>query len=122
MEEIKIEKPKCYIIKDEYEKIIFVFCAKDEDENRIAELGQEDEDENRMAELAQKFENNFIDDGYDDYFLKKAKKKGYNETYYNKHKTELLDKIKVKVPCDICDKLISKSNLLRHKKKCDEKA
>jgi hypothetical protein len=57
-----------------------------------------------------------------DYHLKLEKKKGYNQTYYNKHKTELLDKIKVKVPCDICDKLISKSNLLRHKKKCNEKA
>jgi hypothetical protein len=91
MEEIKMEKLMQEIEENKDENSIKIYVLEEEDVN--------------------------------DYFLKenKEKKKGYNQTYYNKHKTELLDKIKVKVPCDICDKLISKSNLLRHKKKCDEK-
>jgi hypothetical protein len=52
--------------------------------------------------------------------LKQEKKRGYNNTYYDKHKSDILENIKVKVPCIICDKLISKSNCSRHVKKCRE--
>jgi hypothetical protein len=53
--------------------------------------------------------------------LKQEKKRVYNNTYYDKHKSDILEKIKVKVPCGICDKLISKSNYSRHVNKCREK-
>ena len=59
------------------------------------------------------------EDEVNDFFVKE-KKKGYNQTYYNKHKIDLLEKMKVKEPCHICDKLISKTNLRRHRRKCDE--
>jgi len=48
----------------------------------------------------------------------KSKKKEYNLTYYTKHKTKLLEKLKEKKTCTDCDKFISLSNFSRHKKTC----
>ena len=42
----------------------------------------------------------------------------YNLTYYTKHKTKLLEKLKEKKTCTDCDKFISLSNFPRHKKTC----
>jgi hypothetical protein len=46
----------------------------------------------------------------------KEKKKMYNTTYYTKHKTDMLIKLREKVQCPLCNKLISLSNLSRHQK------
>jgi hypothetical protein len=58
----------------------------------------------------------------------KDKKKMYNTKYYNKHRNEMLVKLREKEQCPLCGKMISLSNLSRHQKgsgcinkKCCEK-
>lgn len=43
-------------------------------------------------------------------------KKVYNSRYYQKHREQLLTKIKEKKTCDVCGKCVSMSNMNRHKK------
>jgi len=44
-------------------------------------------------------------------------KRGYNLKYYNKHKQEILEKLKEKIACPRCGKFISMSNMSKHKKR-----
>jgi len=46
--------------------------------------------------------------------LIKDRKKKYNDTYYNKNKEKVLEKLKVKIYCKYCDKHINKSSYTRH--------
>ena len=48
----------------------------------------------------------------------KSKKKMYNLTYYNKHKSKILEKLKEKKTCINCDRIVSLSNMSRHNKRC----
>lgn len=51
------------------------------------------------------------------YLIPPEKQKIYSKTFYQKHRNEVLEKIKEKVPCVKCGKCISKSNTSRHLKK-----
>ena len=48
----------------------------------------------------------------------KSKKKMYNFTYYNKHKSKILEKLKEKKTCINCDRIVQLSNFSRHNKRC----
>ena len=43
------------------------------------------------------------------------KKKIYNMTYYKKNRLVVLEKLKAKQQCELCGKLVSSSNMHRHK-------
>ena len=45
----------------------------------------------------------------------KSKKKVYNLTYYNKHRSSILEKLKEKKTCIYCDRIVQ---LSRHTKRC----
>ena len=47
--------------------------------------------------------------------------KQYDKEYIKKNKQIIAEKRKVKIACDICSKIMSKSNLLRHKKNIHSK-
>ncbi len=55
------------------------------------------------------------------------KKKMYNLKYYNKHKEQVLLKMKVKTPCELCGKVLTLANMTRHQESrscinnCDKK-
>jgi len=66
----------------------------------------------------QPIEENIISDDEKDF---KSKKKVYNLTYYNKHKSQILEKLKEKRECPFCDKVVALSNLSRHRKNCKNK-
>ena len=48
----------------------------------------------------------------------KSKKKVYNLTYYNKHRSSILEKLKEKKTCIYCDRIVQLSNFSRHTKRC----
>ena len=48
----------------------------------------------------------------------KSKKKVYNLTYYNKHRSKILEKLKEPKMCIHCDKIVQLSNFSRHTKRC----
>ena len=48
----------------------------------------------------------------------KSKKKVYNLTYYNKHRSKILEKLKEKKTCIYCDRIVQLSNFSRHTKRC----
>ena len=48
----------------------------------------------------------------------KSKKKVYNLTYYNKHRSKILMKLNVPKICIHCDKIVQLSNFSRHTKRC----
>ena len=48
----------------------------------------------------------------------KSKKKVYNLTYYNKHRSKILEKLKEPKICMHCDKIVQLSNFSRHTKRC----
>ena len=45
----------------------------------------------------------------------KQKKSVYNKTYYDKNKSKILEKMKIKVECG-CGSVLSKGNVANHKK------
>ena len=47
---------------------------------------------------------------------KENNRKLHNSNYYQKHKDVLLERIKDKVDCELCNKSITKVNLNRHQK------
>ena len=51
----------------------------------------------------------------------KSKKKVYNLTYYNKHRSSILEKLKEKKTCIYCDRIFQLSNFSRHTKRCKKK-
>ena len=51
----------------------------------------------------------------------KSKKKVYNLTYYNKHRSKILEKLKEPKICMHCDKIVQLSNFSRHTKRCKKK-
>ena len=51
----------------------------------------------------------------------KSKKKVYNLTYYNKHRSSILEKLKEKKTCIYCDRIVQLSNFSRHTKRCKKK-
>ena len=51
----------------------------------------------------------------------KSKKKVYNLTYYNKHRSKILEKLKEPKICIHCDKIVQLSNFSRHTKRCKKK-
>jgi hypothetical protein len=71
----------------------------------IIELNQINNEENIINE-----ENDIKSD--------RSKKKVYNLTYYNKHRSKILDKLKEKKTCIHCDRFIQLSNYSRHTKRC----
>jgi hypothetical protein len=71
----------------------------------IIELNQVNNEENIIIE-----EN--------DIKIDRSKKKVYNLTYYNKHRSIILEKLKEKKKCIHCDKVIQLSNYSRHVKRC----
>jgi hypothetical protein len=46
------------------------------------------------------------------------KKKVYNLTYYNKHRSSILEKLKEKKTCVNCNRIVQLSNFSRHVKRC----
>ena len=48
----------------------------------------------------------------------KSKKKVYNLTYYNKHRSKILEKLKEPKICIHCDRIVQLSNFSRHTKRC----
>ena len=61
-------------------------------------------------------EENIINEEND--IKNRSKKKVYNLTYYNKHRSIILEKLKEKKKCIHCDKVIQLSNYSRHTKRC----
>ena len=51
----------------------------------------------------------------------KSKKKVYNLTYYNKHRSKILEKLKEPKICMHCDRIVQLSNFSRHTKRCKKK-
>ena len=51
----------------------------------------------------------------------RSKKKIYNLTYYNKHRSSILEKLKEPKTCMHCDKIVQLSNFSRHTKRCKKK-
>ena len=51
----------------------------------------------------------------------KSKKKVYNLTYYNKHRSSILEKLKEPKTCIYCDRIVQLSNFSRHTKRCKKK-
>ena len=51
----------------------------------------------------------------------KSKKKVYNLTYYNKHRSSILEKLKEPKICIHCNKIVQLSNFSRHTKRCKKK-
>ena len=48
----------------------------------------------------------------------RSKKKVYNLTYYNKHRSKILEKLKEPKTCIYCDRIVQLSNFSRHTKRC----
>ena len=48
----------------------------------------------------------------------KSKRKVYNLTYYNKHRSSILEKLKEPKTCNKCMSLVQLSNFSRHTKRC----
>ncbi len=48
----------------------------------------------------------------------RSKKKVYNLTYYNKHRSKILEKLKQTKTCINCDRVVQLSNYSRHTKRC----
>ena len=48
----------------------------------------------------------------------RSKKKVYNLTYYNKHRSKILEKLKETKKCIYCDRVVQLSNFSRHTKRC----
>jgi hypothetical protein len=48
----------------------------------------------------------------------RSKKKVYNLTYYNKHRSVILEKLKQTKKCINCDRIVQLSNYSRHTKRC----
>ena len=48
----------------------------------------------------------------------RSKKKVYNLTYYNKHRSKILEKLKQTKKCINCDRVVQLSNYSRHTKRC----
>ena len=48
----------------------------------------------------------------------RSKKKVYNLTYYNKHRSKILEKLKETKRCINCDRVVQLSNYSRHTKRC----
>jgi hypothetical protein len=48
----------------------------------------------------------------------RSKKKVYNLTYYNKHRSSILEKLKQTKTCINCDRIVQLSNFSRHTKRC----
>ena len=48
----------------------------------------------------------------------KSKKKVYNLTYYNKHRSKILEKLKEPKTCIYCHRIFQLSNFCRHTKRC----
>ena len=48
----------------------------------------------------------------------RSKKKVYNLTYYNKHRSKILEKLKETKKCINCDRVVQLSNFSRHTKRC----
>ena len=47
---------------------------------------------------------------------KTDKRKQYRKEYYQDNKDKILEYQSVKVKCELCDKIMNKGNLRRHKK------
>jgi len=45
-----------------------------------------------------------------------SKEQQYNKTYYSKNKQKILEQMQQKVTCDVCNIVVCKSHLNRHKK------
>jgi len=71
----------------------------------IIELNQINNEENIINE-----ENDIKSD--------RSKKKVYNLTYYNKHRSKILEKLKETKNCINCDRVVQLSNYSRHTKRC----
>ena len=71
----------------------------------IIELNQINNEENIINE-----ENDIKSD--------RSKKKVYNLTYYNKHRSKILEKLKETKKCINCDGVVQLSNYSRHTKRC----
>ena len=71
----------------------------------IIELNQINNEENIINE-----ENDIKSD--------RSKKKVYNLTYYNKHRSKILEKLKETKKCINCDRIVQLSNYSRHTKRC----
>jgi hypothetical protein len=71
----------------------------------IIELNQINNEENIINE-----ENDIKSD--------RSKKKVYNLTYYNKHRSKILEKLKETKKCINCDRVVQLSNFSRHTKRC----
>jgi len=71
----------------------------------IIELNQINNEENIINE-----ENDIKSD--------RSKKKVYNLTYYNKHRSKILEKLKETKKCINCDRVVQLSNYSRHVKRC----
>jgi len=71
----------------------------------IIELNQINNEENIINE-----ENDIKSD--------RSKKKVYNLTYYNKHRSKILEKLKQTKKCINCDRVVQLSNYSRHTKRC----
>ena len=74
-------------------------------ENIIDEENQINNEENIINE-----ENDIKSD--------RSKKKVYNLTYYNKHRSKILEKLKQTKTCIHCDRVVQLSNYSRHTKRC----
>jgi hypothetical protein len=71
----------------------------------IIELNQINNEENIINE-----ENDIKSD--------RSKKKVYNLTYYNKHRSKILEKLKETKKCIYCESVVQLSNYSRHTKRC----
>ena len=74
-------------------------------ENIIDEENQINNEENIINE-----ENDIKSD--------RSKKKVYNLTYYNKHRSKILEKLKQTKTCVNCERVVQLSNYSRHTKRC----
>ena len=74
--------------------------------------------ENIEIENINNEENQIINEENDIKNNIKSKKKVYNLTYYNKHRSSILEKLKEKKTCIYCDRIFQLSNFSRHTKRC----
>jgi hypothetical protein len=65
------------------------------------------------------YEENIINEE-NDIKSDRSKKKVYNLTYYNKHRSKILEKLKQTKTCIHCDRVVQLSNYSRHTKRCSK--
>jgi len=69
-------------------------------------------------EIENIIELNQINNEENDIKSDRSKKKVYNLTYYNKHRSSILEKLKQTKTCIYCNSIVQLSNYSRHSKRC----